>query len=79
LLAVPIGLLALLSYAVNRVAAKTHLSSAGADTYSSAFMVFWPAGWSRLPTFEREDTGFWARNRADHRGARDAAFAAQNG
>jgi hypothetical protein len=64
-LALPVGLLMLASYAANSATGKTNSDVAGAAGYSSVFITFRPAGWSRLPQFEEEDGGYWARRRGD--------------
>jgi hypothetical protein len=61
----PVGLLMLASYAANSATGKTNSDVAGAAGYSSVFITFRPAGWSRLPQFEEEDGGYWARRRGD--------------
>jgi hypothetical protein len=58
LLALPAALLTLASYAANRSKGD---ESGKSGIYSSVFMVFRPIGWSRLPKFEEEGTGYWER------------------
>jgi hypothetical protein len=64
-LALPVGLLMLASYATNSAARETNSDSPGSAGYSSVFITFRPAGWSRLPQFEEDDGGYWARKRGD--------------
>jgi hypothetical protein len=59
LLAAPVALLALASYAANLAAARRPLGAATA--YSSAAIVFRARGWSRLPEFEPDELSAWAR------------------
>jgi hypothetical protein len=64
-LALPVGLLMLASYAANKATRESNSDSPGSVGYSSVFITFRPAGWSRLPEFEEEDGGYWARKRGD--------------
>ena len=64
LLAALVGLLTLVSYAVNRLTKETRSGSERSRGYSSVFMVFQPSGWSRLPAFAEDDTDYWARKQA---------------
>jgi hypothetical protein len=64
-LAPPVGLLMLASYAANSATKETHSGSSGSGGYSSVFITFRPGGWSRLPQFEEEDGGYWARKQGD--------------
>jgi hypothetical protein len=62
-LALPVGLLMLASYATNNATRKTNSDSPAGGDCSSVFITFRPAGWSRLPQFEEDDGGYWARKR----------------
>jgi hypothetical protein len=59
LLALPVALLTLASYVINR--AKNKRDAGRSGIYSSVFMVFRPVGWSRLPKFKEQGTGYWER------------------
>jgi hypothetical protein len=61
LLALPVALLTLASYVANRSTKGVRTGSAASGIYSSVFMVFRPVGWTRLPEFERKETGYWER------------------
>jgi hypothetical protein len=76
LLALPVGLLTLASYAANCATKETHTGSARSGAYSSVFTVFRPVGWSRLPEFEKEVAGYWERKQANRLRAEPKVFAA---
>ncbi len=61
LLALPVGLLTLASYASN----MAPWGSARSEAYSAAVMVFRAIGSSRLPDFEHDEAGYWARKEAN--------------
>jgi hypothetical protein len=69
LLALPVGLLMLMSYAANRSTRESGSGLARTEVYSSVFMVFRALGWSRLPKFEKEKAGHWTRKQIDRQRA----------
>jgi hypothetical protein len=75
-LALPVGLLTLASYAANWATKETRLGSEGSGTYSSVFTVFRPVGWSRLPEFEKDVAGYWERKQINRLRAEPKVLAA---
>lgn len=75
LLVLPVGLLTLASYAANWATKETRAGSARSKIYSSVFTVFRPVGWPRLPDFEEEKTGYWARKQTNRLRAAPEEFA----
>jgi hypothetical protein len=74
MLALPVVLLALASYAANRAAARTPKGGV-ADAYSSAALVFRARGWSRAPVIEQDEPSLWERQPAIAAPARRKAVA----
>jgi hypothetical protein len=74
LLALPAAFLTLASYFANRSASNGESGTTG--IYSSIFMVFRPAGWSRLPQFEQEGNGYWERKQGQRHRAEPRMHAA---
>ncbi len=68
-LALPVALLTLVSYATNRSAKAIHADAAPSGIYSSVFIVFRPVGWSRLPEFQEEAPSYWKRKPVSRRRA----------
>ncbi len=78
LLALPVGLLMLASYAANSATTETRSGSARSGDYSSVFMTFRPIGWSRLPEFPQDAGGYWARKQGSRQKPKYKVVTAQD-
>jgi hypothetical protein len=77
-LALPGGLMILASYATNSATKGSNSDSLGSGNYSSVFITFRPRAWSRLPVFQQEERGYWARKLGDRQKPKYKMLAARD-